>query len=232
MDEMRLDLKDVLGALGTFSSWLGETERGLDRVSKAASEERSSKMESAPGERSATEEAASKGDAGEENPSAFGKLVHARKVSEGVMEGLRGRPTPDDSTLSPTRRLEKAMKGLAEEEEVLVQRPPQQVRRRAAEKRRSLVRWRKSRGVFRRRSQIVGAFLSTGMATRARRLASLRCLTWSLPRRSCGRSRWLFRGLERPLRGQLTTRARKMRRPRMRVLAVGTRREGCHRPCA
>jgi len=45
MDEMRLDLKNVLDALGTFSSRLGETERGLDRVHKTASEERSSKTE-------------------------------------------------------------------------------------------------------------------------------------------------------------------------------------------
>ena len=133
MDEMRLDLKNVLDALGTFSSRLGETERGLDRVHKAASEERSSTTESASGVRSTTEEAASKGDVGEENSGAFEKLIHARKVSEGAMEGLRGRPTPDDSTLSPTRRLERAMKGLAEAEEVVVQRSPQQVRRRAAE---------------------------------------------------------------------------------------------------
>ena len=38
------------------------------------------------------------------------------------MEGLRGRPTPDDSALSPKRRLERAMKGLAEAEDVEVQR--------------------------------------------------------------------------------------------------------------
>ena len=49
MDEKRLDLKNVLDALGTFSSRLGETERGLDRAHKAASEERSSTMESASG---------------------------------------------------------------------------------------------------------------------------------------------------------------------------------------
>ena len=131
MDEMRMDLKNVLDSLGTFSSRLGETERGLDRVHKAASEERSSNTESASEVRSTTVGAASKGDVGEEESGAFEKLLQARKVSVGVMEGVRGRPTPDDSSLSPTKRLERAMKGL--EDDVEVQRSPQQVRRRAAE---------------------------------------------------------------------------------------------------
>ena len=133
MDEMRLDLKNVLDSLGTFSSRLGETERGLDRVYRTAPEERSSKTESASEVRSATVEAASKGDVGEEDSGACEKLLQVRKVSEGVMEGVRGRPTPDASSLSPTKRLERAMRGLAEADDVEVQRSPQQVRRRAAE---------------------------------------------------------------------------------------------------
>ena len=129
MDEMRLDLKNVLGSLGTFSSRLGETERGLDRVYRTALEERSSKKESASEVRSTTVEAASKGDVGEEDSGACEKLLQARKVSEGVMKGVRGRPTPDDSSLSPTKRLERAMRGLAEADDVEVQRSPQQSQR-------------------------------------------------------------------------------------------------------
>ena len=217
MDEMRMDLKNVLDSLGTFSSRLGETERGLDRVYRTAPEERSSKTESASEVRSTTVEAASKGDVGEEESGAFEKLLQARKVSVGVMEGVRGRPTPDDSSLSPTKRLERAMKGLAEADDVEVQRSPQQVRRRAAEIADEVAEEsrRVQEAIADRGRVLVDRYGYEGAATRISEMFDV-----DLSKRSCGRSRWLSRGLERLRQGQLTTRTRRRRRPRMRVLVV------------
>ena len=215
MDEMRMDLKNVLDSLGTFSSWLGETERGLDRVCKAASGERSSNTESASEVRSTTGGAASKGDVGEEESGAFEKLLQARKVSVDVMEGVRGRPTPDDSSLSPTKRLERAMKGL--EDDVEVQRSPQQVRRRAAEIADEVAEEsrRVQEAIADRGRVLVDRYGYEGAATRISEMfkiesfeAVVRALEVAFP------------GAGEAAAGQLTTRTRRTRRPRIRVLAV------------